>query len=139
PAATGDNRVAMTAVAATDLEGNGPVEYYFANLTDPPHDSGWQTIRPFVDWALAYETTYAYTVKARDTSGNYIETGASPVVEVTTAAEPALTGYLRDEGFWQSAVFEEPVAYSIYHATSDSGGVRLPTIVYIQNSGVPRL
>ncbi len=139
PTVIGANRVTMTVAAAVDAEGNGPVQYYFANLTDPTHDSGWQEAREFTDWGLDYNTTYTYTVRARDLSGRRNETAPSASAQVTTAPEPALAAFLRDEGVWQSSRLGQAVAYSVYHDAPDSQGRRLPTIVYIKNSGRPRI
>ncbi|MGB8227255.1 MAG: hypothetical protein WCE45_10400 [Sedimentisphaerales bacterium] len=61
----------MTANTATDVCG---VEYYFANLTAPDHNSGWQDSATYADTGLTADTTYTYQVKARNKSSNRNET-----------------------------------------------------------------
>lgn len=81
PHATGAYAISMTATAATDVSG---VEYFFANLTDPSHDSGWQSSTTFVDSGLANDTEYVYAVLARDKSAGQNETGWSGEASATT-------------------------------------------------------
>ncbi|MHC4498360.1 MAG: hypothetical protein ACYS21_04505, partial [Planctomycetota bacterium] len=81
PYATGPNSIAMTATTASDPSG---VEYYFANLTDPNHDSDWQNDPNYEDAGLAELTQYTYTAKARDKSPNQNETAASTAESATT-------------------------------------------------------
>ncbi|MCK5174215.1 MAG: hypothetical protein KAR47_12550, partial [Planctomycetes bacterium] len=75
PYATSTSTISMTAVIASDPNG---VEYYFLNITDPTHDSGWQESRLYVDSGLNESTSYTYRVKARDKSVNLNETVVSP-------------------------------------------------------------
>lgn len=78
--------VSMTANLTLDING---VEYYFANLTDPNHDSGWQASNEYLDTDLAIGQTYTYRAKARDCSVNHNETGwTSPDVNVTMPDNP---------------------------------------------------
>jgi pectate lyase len=81
PQATGPDSIAMTATAASDPAG---VEYYFANLTDAAHDSGWQDAASYADSGLTPNTSHAYTVKTRDKSTNQNETAASTQQTATT-------------------------------------------------------
>ncbi|MGB5718017.1 MAG: family 16 glycosylhydrolase, partial [Gammaproteobacteria bacterium] len=81
PYATGDTSISMTATTALDASG---VEYYFANLTDPAHDSGWQAGSVYNDTGLAAATGYSYTVTARDLSVNQNQGGASTAESATT-------------------------------------------------------
>jgi hypothetical protein len=81
PYATGTSSIAMLATTATDPNG---VQYYFDNLTDPNHDSGWQNSPFFEDTGLDDRTYYTYTVKARDLSTNYNETVPSAEAAETT-------------------------------------------------------
>ena len=67
PYTVDSSSISMTATTANDVSN---VEYYFGNLTDPNHDSGWQTSSVYVDTALKPGTTYTYKVQARDTSSN---------------------------------------------------------------------
>ncbi|MFA5292841.1 MAG: pectinesterase family protein [Phycisphaerae bacterium] len=73
--------IAMTATTATD---NSGVEYYFANVTDPNHDSGWQDSPTYIDNSLVNNTTYTYKVKARDKSINQNVTADSNEESATT-------------------------------------------------------
>jgi len=83
PHSIGGADITMTATTAVDLSG---VEYYFANLTDPTHDSGWQTSPTYIDTGLELNTMYTYQVKARDCSLNANETGWSDTASAATAA-----------------------------------------------------
>jgi hypothetical protein len=139
PVLIGANRVTMTAVAASDPEGNEPVEYFFANLTDPNRDSGWQRERIFVDGGLAYDEEYTYAVKARDASANRNETELSPMASIRTRPEPARAEFLRHEGLWQGEVFDSPIAYALYHREPEGGREPLDTVVYFRNTGMPRV
>jgi YHS domain-containing protein len=73
--------IVIAATAAADLSG---VEYYFANITDSNHDSGWQDSRTYTDANLLPSTTYYYKVKARDKSINHNETNWSSAGWTTT-------------------------------------------------------
>lgn len=81
PHATGQTSISMTATTATDPSG---VEYYFDCLTAGGHDSGWQDGTTYEDTGLSPNTTYTYTVTARDKSPNQNETGASSAESATT-------------------------------------------------------
>ena len=81
PHATDINSIAMTATTATDISG---VEYYFANITDPNHNSGWQDDTNYTDTALINGKTYSYRVKARDKSLGHNETTLSAEANATT-------------------------------------------------------
>ena len=89
PYATGETSISMTATTALDA---GGVEYYFANLTDPAHDSGWQASSVFNDTGLAAATAYSYTVTARDLSVNQNQGGASTAESATTGASADTDG-----------------------------------------------
>jgi hypothetical protein len=65
PMALSPFRITMTATTATEQSG---VEYYFNNITDPCHDSGWQDSPVYEDVDLEPDTDYTYQVKARDKS-----------------------------------------------------------------------
>jgi hypothetical protein len=83
PDALSSTVITMTATTATDFSG---VEYYFANNTDPNHDSGWQDSPTYTDTDLTPSTTYAYQVSARDKSLNANQTGWSGEADATTLA-----------------------------------------------------
>jgi hypothetical protein len=92
PNAISDTEITMTATTATDA--TPPVEYYFTNVTDSSHNSGWQTSATFVDTGLAGLTTYTYTVKARDNAPALNETTASAEANATTLESPDHTAPL---------------------------------------------
>jgi len=81
PNAISSSSITMTATTATDISG---VEYYFANVTDPNHDSNWVSSPVWTDTGLVNNTTYTYQVKARDMSINHNETGWSDTASATT-------------------------------------------------------
>ncbi len=81
PSATGIDTIAMTATLAHDSSG---VEYFFANITDANHNSGWQDSYAYTDTGLANNTTYTYRVIARDKSAGQNETDWSADAEATT-------------------------------------------------------
>jgi hypothetical protein len=81
PNATGIDTITMTATTARDISG---VEYYFANVTDPAHDSGWQDSSTYTDTGLNNNMTYTYIVAARDKSAKYNQTAWSADANATT-------------------------------------------------------
>jgi hypothetical protein len=81
PHSVGGANIKMKAITATDICG---VQYYFANHTDPSHDSGWISSPSWMDTALDLGTTYSYAVKARDTSINSNETDWSKMASAAT-------------------------------------------------------
>jgi hypothetical protein len=82
PAVLSDTQIIMTATTATDTD-SPPVEYYFTNVTDTNHNSGWQTSATFIDSNLSLDTDYTYNVMARDS--------ASPAPNVTAVSTPDVT------------------------------------------------
>jgi len=88
PHATTSTSVSMTATAAFDPSG---VEYYFDCLTAGGHDSGWQSSPSYEDTGLSPNTTYTYTVTARDLSANQNQTAASTAESATTNPAPEWT------------------------------------------------
>jgi hypothetical protein len=76
--------IRMAAMPATD---ENPVEYYFRNLGDAAHDSGWQSSPEYADAGLAADTTYAYEFTVRDTSIAQNTTGASAQISGTTLSD----------------------------------------------------
>jgi len=86
PAPASDSSITMTATTARDPSG---VEYYFTNLTliNGSHDSGWQDSPAYTDTGLDAETSYAYTVNARDKStAQNVTDSSTPVAVGTTNA-----------------------------------------------------
>ena len=76
----------MTALEATDPEGNGPVQYQFEETTGGPGgtDRGWETGRTYTDGGLNPGTEYCYRVRVRDSSPNLNESDWSATVCATT-------------------------------------------------------
>jgi len=79
PAAISDTQITMTATTATDAT-SPPVEYYFTNVTDASHNSGWLSSPTYIDTGLTSDTNYTYTVTARDSAA---------VPNLTVASAPA--------------------------------------------------
>jgi hypothetical protein len=71
PTAISNTSIIMTVQTAT---GADDVEYYFCNLTDRSHDSGWQSEPTYHDTGLASGRKYFYRVRARDNSVELNET-----------------------------------------------------------------
>lgn len=110
------NSIEMTAGFETDSYGVG-VEYYFENVSDSDHDSGWLSSPVhdpydvngwqdgpvlkcfyYLDTGLDPDTTYTYRVKARDKSANRNETGWSSSQSATTEPLEPVTTVLVDSG-----------------------------------------
>lgn len=81
PTATKMTEISMTSTTAIDENG---VEYYFANITDPTHDSGWVNDPQWTDKGLSPNTLYEYQVKARDRSPQNNQTDWSTTSSVVT-------------------------------------------------------
>lgn len=81
PYATSSTSVAMEATTASDESG---VEYYFDNVSGNGNDSGWQDGTVYTDTGLQPDSTYGYSVLARDKSGNLNETAWSTTELATT-------------------------------------------------------
>jgi GH35 family endo-1,4-beta-xylanase len=73
--------VTMTAGQANDISG---ALYYFNNVTDPNHDSGWQESNFYADGGLIPNTNYTYRFKVRDKSTQQNETQFSNTATVRT-------------------------------------------------------
>lgn len=91
PYATGTTTIAMTALTATDPEGNGPVEYYFEETTGGPGgtDRDWGTGRSYTDAGLSPDTQYCYRVGVRDSYNppNQNEAWSTPACATTDEEE----------------------------------------------------
>lgn len=81
PVAIAAGAIEMKAFLASDTNG---VKYYFENITDSSHDSGWQVSPCYRDTGLAAGTTYAYRVRARDRSVNQNQNNFSASASATT-------------------------------------------------------
>lgn len=94
PHATSSTSISMTATTAFDPSG---VEYYFDCLTAGGHDSAWQSNPSYEDTGLSPNTTYTYTVTARDLSANHNQTAASTAESATTNPAPEWTELTYDD------------------------------------------
>ncbi len=121
PQATSWDTVTMTATTASDISG---VEYYFANITDASHDSGWQTASAYTDSGLTSGVTYTYQVKARDRSSNQNETGWSGTA--SAMPQPDNTPPTPNPMTWQTAPYAtSTTSVSMTASTAtDAGGVQ---------------
>jgi endo-1,4-beta-xylanase len=81
PQAVAADTIKMTAPEANDISG---VEYYFNNVIDPNHNSGWQDSTTYVDAGLKPNTPYSYRFKIRDKSIFKNETSYSPAAAALT-------------------------------------------------------
>ncbi|MHC4087536.1 MAG: CBM35 domain-containing protein, partial [Planctomycetota bacterium] len=81
PHATGTTSISMTATTASDPSG---VQYYFTCTAGGGNDSNWQASPTYEDTGLSPDTTYTYTVTARDLSVNQNETAPSTAESATT-------------------------------------------------------
>jgi chitodextrinase len=70
--------------ATLAFDASNPVDYYFDCISGGGNDSGWQTSTAYTDTGLSPETTYTYTVKARDASTNQNQTAVSTAESDTT-------------------------------------------------------
>ena len=89
--------ITVSANPVVDGEGNG-VEYRFHNTTLGT-DSGWLADPTWTETGLDPETTYSYTVQARDTSANLNESAESSPESATTLAALESGGALIYEPF----------------------------------------
>ncbi len=86
PQAVAADAILMTAPEANDISG---VQYYFNNVTDPNHDSGWQKSPFYADSELKPNTHYSYRFKARDKS---IFKNETPYLDTVTVLTPGSGG-----------------------------------------------
>lgn len=100
-AALSPTSVSMTSTIAYD---DSDVEYYFENVTDHSHDSGWQTDPNYTDVGLDPNTEYSYRVRARDRSSNQNTTPWSGTVVVRTLVAPDLIPPTPDPMQWDPTV-----------------------------------
>ena len=139
PGVVGYNFVTMAVAPSVDAEGSTPVQYYFANLTDPTRDSGWQNDTAYTDTGLLYDTEYSYRVKSRDASANVNESRWSPAVAVKTDKPPLLLPYLRKSLLQRFASLEAEVPLHIYFNQSSTDSQGAPLLFYVKNHGYPRI
>jgi endo-1,4-beta-xylanase len=94
PQAVSPDVILMAAAEANDISG---VQYYFNNVTDPNHDSGWQESSFYADSRLQPNTNYTYRFKVRDKSTQQNEIEFSNPVTVLTP--PSSGNILTNPGF----------------------------------------
>ena len=95
PHALGETSISMEGQTAQDPSG---VEYFFENMTDPQHSSGWLDGPVYTDTGLTPSTKYRYRLCARDKSPNQNQTHWSTVRELYTAgAQARLVSPVRPE------------------------------------------
>jgi GH35 family endo-1,4-beta-xylanase len=97
PEAQSYDVVVMTAAEANDTSW---VLYYFNNVTDPNHDSGWQESNFYADSGLTPNTNYSYRFKVRDKSTRQNETQFSNTATVKT---PGSGGNIIDNCSFEAA------------------------------------
>ena len=123
PSAGGDpqSEITMTATAATDPSG---VEYLFDETSGNPGgtDSGWQDSPVYTDTGLQPDTTYTYTVTARDKSPNRNVGGASAPISAKTAG---LSGFRH----WATGPFPSGLPLTDPDPALDFDGGGLPTSI----------
>ncbi|MCX6344164.1 MAG: DUF6055 domain-containing protein [Armatimonadetes bacterium] len=93
PYATIDNKISMTARAATDLNG---VQYLFECTSGGGPNSAWQDGTTFVTSALA-DGTYSYRYKTRDKSTSFNESGYSTTYSATIKPTTGFHNYTFSE------------------------------------------
>jgi len=81
PYGFGEDTIMMESAHAYDQSN---VEFYFECVGGAGHDSGWQDAPIYTDTGLEPNTTYTYTVTARDKSYSQNETAASTAESGTT-------------------------------------------------------
>jgi len=86
--------ISLTANAVTDPEGKS-VEYRFTNTTLATN-SGWLTSPSHTETGLTPETTYSFTVEARDTASTPNISSPSAEQSATTLVAPPATATLTD-------------------------------------------
>jgi len=119
PADINEDAITMTATTATDDSG---VEYYFENITDPNHDSGWQDSTTYTDADLLPDTTYTYAVIARDKS--YWKNETVPSISESATTGPDSTAPTPDPMTWASLpemVNSSTITMTATTASDDSG------------------
>lgn len=102
PAANGETEIVMTATVATDE--TSTVQYNFQCVAGGSGcaSSGWQASNSHAATGLTPDTSYTYTVKARDLAGN--ETSPSSPQSATTDAPPPPPPYVDFTADGESAV-----------------------------------
>lgn len=120
PFALGPDRITMTALPGSDL--NGPVEYYFDEITGNPGgaDSGWITSASYINSGLNANTTYTYTVSMRDAYGNR-GTASAALSAATWSSSTATITWNKSTtpGNWGTSTHWTP-----YNAGSPDGNFR---------------
>lgn len=118
PAGATRDVITMAATPAVDPSG---VEYYFSNLDDPSHDSGWQASPLYRDSGLLADSSYNYTVTVRDLSLGQNETAPSISESAATAVDDG--NLVVNEGF-EYGTTEAWVSYAGAAVSAQSDIVR---------------
>jgi len=113
PTALSTTGITMTATTVTDPEGSS-VQYRFNNTTLGTN-SGWQTGTSYTQSGLTPDTTYSYTVQARDAA-------AIPNESVPSAALSAKTLAVSGSG---GALIYEPFNMTVGSLNGQAGGAGL--------------
>ena len=121
PTSLSASEVTMT---AQTIGNSDQTEYYFTNLSFPDgsHDSGWQSSPTYLDTGLSIDTTYNYSVIARDRLYPSNQSNLVPATSVTTSADS--TPPNPDPANWQvapTAVASTTIAMSAIPASDHSG------------------
>lgn len=114
--------ISMTATTATDSSG---VEYYFTNITNPAHDSGWQDSPVYSDIGLEPDTTYVYRVIARDKSYYQNETNWSQQAQAATYLPVSLS---RPAAYWTFNETSGTIAHDITGSAALQGTLQGTTL-----------
>ena len=123
--------VKLTATTATDASW---VEYYFACTAGGGSDSGWQFSPVYYDTGLTPDTTYSYTVIARDTSVAQNSNTLSAVTSITTMAPASgsftniLTGFTGNSD-------DMDVVFQLEKAGLETGSVNADATIDFDGSG----
>lgn len=120
--------IAMTASTAACQDG---VEYFFECSTLGGHSSGWQTGTSYTDTGLTPETTYTYTVQARNQTQTIFTGAASnPASAMTLDGTPpaaptglvAITGEVNVPLDWNNNSEGDLAGYNVYRSTTSGSG-----------------
>ncbi len=90
PAAVGSSSITMTATTASDAS---PVQYKFTETTNNPGatSSDWQASPVYTDTGLTANTSYTYTVQARDVPANNTTIVSAPASATTDMVSQNMT------------------------------------------------
>ncbi|MGD0785847.1 MAG: hypothetical protein ABR969_08520, partial [Sedimentisphaerales bacterium] len=87
PYGSSSSSISMTATTATCADG---VQYMFTCTAGGGHSSGWQSGASYTDTGLSLNTTYTYTVQARNATQTLFTSDASSSASATTQSGGSL-------------------------------------------------